>query len=205
VIEARAILTVGHSTHTIEEFLRLLQQHAVTAVADVRSSPFSKFAKQFNKDSLRSALKENGIRYAFLGHELGARSTDPECYVNGKVQYARLARNVPFRSGLTRILQGTDTERVALMCTERDPLDCHRTILVAHELVSQGVAVAHILADGSVETHDATMLRLLDKLGMPHSDLFRSTSQLIKEALEKQEKRIAFVDSALVAQHRLSA
>ncbi len=101
------IYTIGHSTHTIEAFLELLRKHGVTAVADVRSAPFSRFNPQFNKDTLQGTLAAHGIKYVFLGRELGARSDDPACYENGRVQYARLARAASFHSGLDRVVQST--------------------------------------------------------------------------------------------------
>jgi uncharacterized protein (DUF488 family) len=199
------VLTVGHSTHSTDEFVGLLKQHAVTAVADVRSSPFSRYAPQFNKDSLRSTLREHCVHYVFLGRELGARSSDPGCYVDGRVQYSLLARTALFKEGIDRILSGARMERVALMCTEKDPLDCHRTLLVACHLVNEGVPVAHILPDGSVEAHDAAMLRLLDRLGMQPGSLFQSTNELVADALAKQEQRIAYVDTELADLRNRSA
>ena len=97
-----SIFTIGHSTHSAEAFLTLLLQHGVEAVADVRSSPFSRFNPQFNREALEAFLKENGIRYAFLGKELGARSEDRSCYIDGRVQYGRLAQTALFQSGLDR-------------------------------------------------------------------------------------------------------
>ena len=93
------IYTIGHSTHTSEAFLELLRKHNVTAVADVRSAPFSRFNPQFNKDALQGTLGEHGIKYVFLGRELGARSDDPACYENGRVliRPPRAGRIVPGR------------------------------------------------------------------------------------------------------------
>src|ERR1035437_1825005 len=98
------VLTIGHSTHSLAAFVGLLRQHSVTALADVRSTPFSRFNPQFNKETLEHSLKSHGIKYVFLGRELGARSDDPSCYENGRVQYARLARTELFRSGLERVM-----------------------------------------------------------------------------------------------------
>jgi uncharacterized protein (DUF488 family) len=194
------VLTVGHSNHPLEGFLTLLQQHTVTAVADVRSAPYSRFAPQFNREALRRSLKEHGIKYVFLGRELGARSDDRSCYENGRVQYARLARTTLFRSGLDRIVRGASEHRVALMCAEKDPLDCHRTLLVARALDELGVSVEHILADGRPESHGDAMVRLLASLALPSEDLFRSRKEMIAEALAKQEERVAYVDEKLAAE-----
>ncbi len=193
------VFTIGHSTHSIDAFIALLRQHGVTALADVRSAPFSRFNPQFNKEALARSLKEHGIKYVFLGRELGARSKDRSCYENGRVQYARLARTEAFHSGLDRVMRGAHDQRIALMCAEKEPLECHRTLLVARALVEQGVAVDHILADGRLETHDDAMVRLLAVLGLPREDLFQSRQELIAQALALQEKRIAYVDEKLAA------
>jgi len=193
------VLTVGHSTHTPEAFLALLSLHNVEAVADVRSAPFSRFNPQFNRDALEQLLKANGIRYVFLGRELGARSNDRSCYDNGRVQYARLAQTTLFQGGLDRVCQGAVRFRVALMCAEKEPLECHRTLLVAKALAERGRQVIHIHADGHLETHEAAMDRLLDLTGVPKEDLFRSKQELLSEALVRQEQCIAYVEETPAA------
>lgn len=198
------VYTIGHSAHTIEAFLELLRKHDVTAVADVRSAPFSRFNPQFNKKTLQGTLAAHGIKYAFLGRELGARPDDPACYENGRVQYARLARTGSFQVGLNRVMQGASEHRIALMCAEKEPLECHRTLLVARALAAQGVEIAHILADGSLEPHEGAMTRLLDIAGLPQQDLLGSREQLIEEAMARQEQRIAYVDERLAAEVRLA-
>jgi len=193
------VLTIGHSTHSLEAFLALLRRHGVTALVDVRSAPYSRLNPHFNRESLEQSLKAHGITYVFLGPALGARSHDPSCYENGRVQYARLARTELFRSGLERVVHGANEYRVALMCAEKEPLECHRTLLVARTLAERGVVVGHILPDGGLESHEATMERLLDVVGLPHRDLFRSRDELIAEALVRQEERVAYVDKTLEA------
>jgi uncharacterized protein (DUF488 family) len=199
------VYTIGHSTHTIEAFLELLRKHDVTAVADVRSVPFSRFNPQFNKDTLQESLEANGINYVFLGRELGARSDDPACYENGRVQYARLARAASFQAGVDRVVQGSNEYRIALMCAEKDPLECHRTLLVARALSAHDLEITHILADGRLEPHENAMTRLLDVLGLPQHDLFSSREQLIEEAMARQEERIAYVDEKRAAEARGAA
>lgn len=191
------ILTVGHSNHSIERFIELLQEHDVSAVADVRSAPFSRFASQFNKAALQESLREAGIGYVFLGKELGARTSDRSCYVDGQVQYALLAKTELFRSGIDRLLHGAEEQRIAIMCTEKDPLDCHRTLLVTRALIDAGATVDHVLADGRLESNDEAMARLLEKQGL-QQDLFRSPDELLHEALQQQERVIAYVDQELV-------
>lgn len=194
-----AVLTIGHSTLPIGAFLDLLNRHGVTAVADVRSSPFSRFNPQFNRESLARSLKEVGIAYVFLGDALGARAEDPSCYVEGRVQYDRLARRPVFREAIARVMKGAADHRIALMCAEKEPLDCHRTLLVARALDADGVPVAHILADGSLEPHAQTMDRLIDVAGLSRDDLFRTPDEVAAEALRLQQQRVAYVDAELAA------
>ena len=196
---ANSILTIGHSTHSAEAFLALLRQHQVEAVADVRSSPFSRFNPHFNRESLEQFLKANGVRYVFLGKELGARSEDRSCYVDGRVQYGRVAQTSLFNHGMERVLRGAAKYRVALMCAEKEPLECHRTLLVARALAESGQPVLHIHANGHLEAHEAAMERLLDIVGLPKEDLLRTRQQLLADALARQEQRIAYVDEAQAA------
>lgn len=186
------IYTVGHSTQPVEKFICLLQMTKVTAIADVRSSPYSRFNPQFNREELRSVLKIHGIRYVFLGRELGARSDDESCYVEGKVQYNLLAKTPLFQSGIKRVIEGAETHKIALMCAEKDPLDCHRTILVSRELVNHSVNITHILQDGSTESHDDAISRLVTKMGMGEADMFRSEELSVDDAYKKQGQRIAY-------------
>jgi uncharacterized protein (DUF488 family) len=188
------IYTVGHSKHPIDRFVALLQRHEIDAVADVRSTPYSRFNPQFNREKLQAALAAAHIRYVFLGEELGARSKDPDCYdENGRVIYAKLAATPFFRQGIDRLLTGMRDHRIAIMCAEREPLECHRTILVARELEKVGVPVAHILQDGSLEPHNEAMLRLASGLKLPGRDLFRTPEELIEAAYEAQGARISYI------------
>jgi uncharacterized protein (DUF488 family) len=192
---ANEVFTVGHSTHSIEKFLSILLSNRIQVVADVRSSPFSKFSPQFSRGILQDSLKSSGIRYVFLGKELGARSEDPACYVADKVQYDRLAKTALFQSGLNRIVEGANTYRIAMMCAEKDPLDCHRTILVARELLKRGLSITHILENGSIESHTDSISRLITSLGMSLDDMFISKDEIIEQAYNKQANRIAYDQS----------
>lgn len=188
------IYTIGHSNHPIDRFIALLQQHGIGALADVRSTPYSRFNPQFGKERLQAALAGAGIKYVFLGEELGARSKDPTCYDEaGRVSYGRLASTELFRHGLDRLLTGMQTHRIAIMCAEREPLDCHRTILVARELEKSGVPITHILANASLEPHRHAMERLASRLKLADTDLFRTPDELIEDAYEKQGSQIAYV------------
>ena len=125
------LFTVGHSTHNIETFLSLLTINGVTAIADVRSSPYSRFSPQFTREALKQSLRLANVAYTFLGKELGARSDNPACYRGGKVQYDLLAQQPAFADGIARVNEGMARYTIALMCAEKDPIECHRALLVA--------------------------------------------------------------------------
>ena len=193
------LYTLGHSDHTLEAFLALLQRHRITAIADVRSAPYSRRHPQFNREPLQAALREAGVAYVFLGRACGARSDDPAALLDdpaalldGQVDYERLARTPRFRDGVTRIAQGALTYRLALLCAERDPMTCHRTILVSRSLVEQGLPVEHILYDGTLEPHTATLHRLRADLGLEHPDLFHTDAELETLAYRQQGERLAY-------------
>lgn len=188
--------TVGHSTHPIEKLIALLKGNDITAVGDVRSAPYSRVNPQFNREALRETLRANGIRYVFLGKELGARTTDRSCYSNGKVQYDRLARSELFQSGLERVIKGAEAYRLSLLCAEKDPIFCHRMVLISPCLAERGVVVRHILWNGSVETQDGAGDRLLQRFRIDDHDLFRPREDALAEALRRQAETIAYQEDA---------
>lgn len=161
------VYTIGYSGRSLAESLSLLREHAITAVADVRSQPHSKFNPDFNQDSLRRALTAAGISYVFLGAELGARTPDESCYVEGKVQYEMLAKTTAFRAGLDRLETGRAAHTIALLCAESDPLICHRCVLVSRHLAARSIPVRHILDTGLTEEHESTIRRLILNLRIP--------------------------------------
>ncbi len=162
------ILTVGHSNHTIEEFISLLQQHQITAVGDVRSHTYSRSLPHFNRENLKQALDKQGIKYVFLGRELGARPENPDCYVDGQAVYEKIAATASFHQGIQKVLAGVKKHRIALMCAEKDPMTCHRAILICHHILdipNVNLTVNHILANGDLESHQHLEERMLTKHG----------------------------------------
>ena len=208
------LFTIGHSNHSIEAFIALLQQHGVTALADVRSHPYSRYLPHFNQTPLKTALFDAGIRYVFLGRELGARPSDPTCYVDGKALYERIASTELFSQGIQRILKGAETYKIALMCAEKDPITCHRAILVGQHLREFTLDINHILRNGNLETHQhleerllklhglkqpefiqPVQLSLFNDLSLPaQSSLQYSTKDSLKEAYNRQGNQIAYVE-----------
>ena len=145
------LLSIGHSNHPFDDLVALLTQHRVEVVADVRTSPYSRYNPQFNSQNLRHGLGEAGIRYLFLGKELGGRPEGEEFYdSDGHVHYGRVAETDLFQSGLDRLLDGRKRFRVAILCSEENPAECHRFLLVTRALHDRGADVAHIRGDGVV-------------------------------------------------------
>jgi uncharacterized protein (DUF488 family) len=188
----QSVFTVGHSNLEFAKFVGLLKQHRIEAVADVRSSPYSQYNPQFNRDSLQRALRDQGIAYVFFGEELGARRSEPECYVKGRADYSLIARTPAFIRGLERIIRGAAKKRIALMCAEKNPLDCHRCILVSPQLQKKGISVQHIHDDGTLESQEQAEHRLARMLNISEGELFRSTDELVAEAYRLQSEKIAY-------------
>jgi uncharacterized protein (DUF488 family) len=150
--DERHLFTIGHSNHPLEKFIELLRRHGVEVVVDTRSQPYSRHAPHFNRDALRTALAGAGIRYSFLGEELGGRPRGEEYYdAEGHVRYDRVAGADFFQSGIARVKRGAAKYRLALLCAEENPEGCHRRLLIARVLSAHGFTVDHIRGDGRLE------------------------------------------------------
>lgn len=180
-----SLFTIGHSNHSIENFISLLKKNHVTAVTDVRSQPYCRYHDHFNRESLELHLKQAGIVYVFMGDELGARSKDKSDYRGGKVDFELRAKKAGFQKGLQRVIEGMRKYRIALMCTEKDPLDCHRTILVARNLSRHDIQICHILADGSLENHREAEHRLLEM-----TDCNQNLFDMLEEKNTNEEEQL---------------
>lgn len=193
------IFTIGHSNGASERLLELLAQHGITGVADVRSRPYSRFNPQFNRETLANELKKTGLEYFFLGQELGARSEDRTCYREGRAQYALIAQTPLFKRGIERLEAAMQDFRIAILCAEKEPLSCHRSILIARCLHEKRILVRHILEDGSVEDHDALVVRLMALHGIQENHLFHSRDELVAMAYERQAEQIEYSASEVSA------
>jgi len=192
--DKHTVFTVGHSNHPIGRFIGLLGGAEITMVADVRSIPYSRRWPQFGRGALEKSLHDADIGYLFLGAELGGKRDDPALLRDGRVDYDRVAATETFRAGLDRVEGDARRHRLALMCAEREPLDCHRFLLVARHLHRRGVPLRHILADRAIEEHGATEQRLLASVGLMAEDLFSQDSRpdLIDRAYDlRSAKRAA--------------
>lgn len=155
------MFTIGHSNHSIENFIALLQQHGITAVADVRSSPYSRRFPHFNQAALKKSLASVDIAYVRLGDNLGARPDDRICYVDGMARYDLISATKGFATGLNRLIQGAKQYQITLMCAEQDPIVCHRAILICPHLKKTNLEINHIHKNGDLESHECLENRLL--------------------------------------------
>jgi len=158
------ILTIGYGSRSMPEFLESLEAAGVEYLVDVRSAPYSKFKPEFSKQALSTELEAHGIRYVFMGDSLGGKPDDPDTRdASGHVDYEALRRRSAFQAGLESLEAGWEFEhRIAVMCSEGKPQECHRTKLVAEELVANGVPVAHIDERGQTRSHAEIMAMITD-------------------------------------------
>lgn len=189
------LFTIGHSTHELRAFLEVLKLHNIQAIGDVRSQPYSSRFPQYSKEALEQSLKENHIRYVFLGKELGARRNEDCCYVEGQAKYELIAKTPSFSRGIERVIHGLSKYRLALLCSERDPLTCHRTILVCKHLRGRGFDIEHILGDGTLESQEELESRMLKTLRKDQPSLFASREDTVEKAYEEQGGKIAYRQS----------
>jgi uncharacterized protein (DUF488 family) len=147
------VLTIGHSNHSIERFVALLTMHRIEEAVDTRSHPYSKHAPQFNREPISASLSRSGIRYLYLGEQLGGRPSENEYYDEvGRLLIERVWESQRFRQGISCLVSEIHKWHVALLCAEENPARCHRRRLIAPVLITQGGLVGHIRGDGSVWT-----------------------------------------------------
>ncbi len=198
------LFTIGHSNIAAARFVAMLHAAGVDAIADVRSTPFSRFCPWFSAKQLALLLAREHVTYLPYGDALGGRPQNPELYCDGIADYEAMARQGEFQAGLERLMadaaqaraEGRATGRVCLMCAEREPLDCHRCLLVARALAARGLAIGHILHDGTIEPHAATERRLLELDGdddIDPLDLFATGQQKrLAAAYRRRARAIAY-------------
>jgi uncharacterized protein (DUF488 family) len=188
----RPILTIGHSRHSWERFTALLDGAGVEAIADIRSAPRSRFSPQFNKEAMAAALAARNVAYVFLGKELGGRPQSPALFTGGVADYEKMAATPEFRLGLERLMEAAARRSVAAMCSEADPLECHRCLLVGRALAGQGADVRHILASGDVVTHAEVEDRLLSLENLAEDLLASSREERLAEAYRARSRKAGY-------------
>jgi uncharacterized protein (DUF488 family) len=175
----KAIKTIGHSNHAIERFVGLLKAGSVALLVDVRSTPYSRRFPQFGRERLAKALAEAGIDYVWQGDVLGGKPQQGG-------SYSELAERPAFKDAIGRLIERAEGTTLCLMCAEKEPLDCHRTVLVSRRLAERGAAVTHLLADGRTRPHAEIEEALLAKSAGP--DLFEDRGQRLARAWTARER-----------------
>jgi uncharacterized protein (DUF488 family) len=184
------LLTIGHSNLPLDGFMAALKAHNVTAIVDVRSVPFSRRFPWFSSRTLSERLQSKGVAYVMMGETLGGRPANPALYRDDIADYEAMAATTDFHASIDRVIAYATRHRLCLMCSEREPLDCHRCLLVGRALAARGCAVGHILGDGSVEPHAATEERLMAGV-RSGDDLFSDRPARLADAYRKRARRIA--------------
>jgi uncharacterized protein (DUF488 family) len=186
------VFTIGHSIHSLEKLVNLLKRNRIEVVVDIRSQPYSRNVPHFNKDNLEKEIKKSGLKYLFLGKELGGRPSERQFYdQEGFVLYSKIAESPEFKTGLERLLNGIERFRVALMCSEENPMNCHRRLLVGRVLASVGVEVLHIRADGSIQSEEQIL-----------SDQYKRNGDMNQQSLFVGEEPLEWKSTQSVLQRK---
>lgn len=186
------LFSIGHSNIAAERFVALLRNAGVDALADVRSTPYSRFFPWFSRKPLEQRLAAEGVAYLSYGETLGGRPRDQMLYRDGVADYEAMARTAEFQDAIGHLRSDVGKHRLCLMCAEREPLDCHRCLLVTRALAECGLAIGHVLHDGAIEPHAATERRLLD-WAAAEDDLFvTGQAQRLAAAYRRRAHAVAY-------------
>ena len=161
-MDESTIYSIGHGTKKIEDFIEELKSFNILYLLDIRSKPYSKWSPQFNQSELNETLKKHDLKYVYVGDLLGGMPEDRSCYdYNGIVIYDRIKEKDFFKEGLERLTTANEKKiDVAIMCSESDPAECHRTKLIGQELLKRGISVKHIISTGRMKTQEVVMNEL---------------------------------------------
>lgn len=191
------LYTIGHSLHPVKKFLELLKQHDINFVIDVRSTPYSKYASMYDRENISNELKNASISYAFMGKYFGARQDDMSLYTkDGYLDFQKVTNWDVFGKGMENVIRGMETNKIALMCLEKKPIDCHRAILVANAFYCKGYSVKHILENGKIQTHQELNEELLDLYYPDRKQISffdnRTDEEYLEDAYKQRNKEIGY-------------
>jgi uncharacterized protein (DUF488 family) len=163
------IYTIGYGSRSLDDFLATLERYAIAYLLDVRTAPYSRYKPEYSKDALAAALQARGIRYVYVGDQLGGRPADPACYTDDKVDYEKIKTQEWYAAGLGRVQEAFRQQlRVVLMCSEGKPSQCHRAKLIGASLTDLDIPVVHIDETGEPRRQD----EVLDELTGGQMSLF---------------------------------
>ena len=185
--------TIGHSNHSIKDFVTIVKNNHINCIIDVRSSPYSAYSSQFNREYLNEYLKRESIRYIFMGDSLGARYENKNLlFSNGKVDFSKVRLTQEFINGIKRVIDGLQKGfRIALMCSEKNPFDCHRFVLVSKGLQDEGIEIQHILPERIVSNIELEDM-LFEKYKISKCDLFHTEKENLELVYKKRNADIGY-------------
>lgn len=198
----KTLYTIGHSGHSLKKFIALLNNYKINCLVDVRSNPHSKFHDHFNRKNLSAALQMENIQYVFMGKEFGARRNEPELYNSeGQLDFEKTMKHKLFLSGVERIKDGLSKGyTIAFMCAEKNPLNCHRSMLVARYFFENGFHPVHILESGDSIDQAKIISILIDtyypnrnQISLIPEENFEDEQELYKKAYNIKNREIGYV------------
>ena len=156
------LFTIGYGNLEIKNFIEIVKKNNIEIICDIRSQPYSSYSPAYSQEPLKKVIKENSIKYIFMGDSLGGRSEDMDCYENNRINYEILSQKKTFQDGLDRLLEGLNKYKIAIMCSEKDPEKCHRTLLVARYIKNKHSNIVHIHHNDSLEKHSEFEKRIIN-------------------------------------------
>ena len=186
------LFSIGHSNMAAERFITMLRDAGVSTIVDVRSTPSSRRFPWFSGKNLALRLAQDGMTYTACGDALGGRPRDPALYRDGVADYEAMARRPEFKAALDRLAKDMERSSICLMCAEREPLDCHRCLLVARALAERRLSIGHILHDGTIEPHAATEARLLALCGGDDDLFVTGQDEQLGAAYRRRVRAVAY-------------
>lgn len=196
------IYTIGHSNYSIERFIKMLKYHEINCVVDIRGTPYSKYNIQFNKETIRKTLIDNGFIYIYMGKEFAVQRNDRSSYTKeGYADFEKVIYDSDFIHGVERLKLGCEKGyKIALMGAMQDPINCHRAVLVGRALVEKGFTIKHILHENTLASQKDMEDRILEKYFSSRNQVTidsllgkePSKGELIKEAYKKSNREIGY-------------
>ena len=194
---AKRLFTIGYAGFLdVNEFIQVLERNEIEILIDVRSTPFSAYHTDYNKDALSSLLKEHGIYYANFARQFGARQENRAFYRNGRLDFETFSKSPQFLDGINSVEKSN--ANIAFMCAEKKPSECHRTILVARAFSDRGYEITHLMPDDESITQKDVEQELLEKYFPDRAQVslfdedYKTEEEYIAEAYKKRNDEIGF-------------
>ncbi|MDD3436717.1 MAG: DUF488 domain-containing protein [Candidatus Gastranaerophilales bacterium] len=194
-----SVFTIGYAAFNIDDFIDVLKSHKISHLIDVRSNPMSEYFQDYNSFNLEPKLKQHNIIYENLALEFGARQENNEFFSkSGFIDFEKFTQSEQFKNGLAKIEDGLKQDiNFVLMCAEKDPINCHRSIMIAHAMQKNGIQVLHIMYDGQLQPQNEIDKKLLELYFPDRNQLNLFTQsldeqELIEQAYKKQNEKIGY-------------